>query len=85
MSPAPPETMALFEDLRAWRGREARARGVPAYVVFPDETLLELARVRPGDRGELSEVRGVGPRKLAEFGDAVLEMVRGGGSSQKST
>ncbi len=67
---------ALFEQLRAWRGREARERGVPAYVVFPDATLLELAHLRPDDEDALATVKGVGPRKLAEFGEAVLEIVR---------
>ena len=68
--------LALFEELRAWRGREARARGVPAYVVFADATLLELARLRPGDRDGLAAVKGVGPRKLEEFGESVLDVLR---------
>jgi ATP-dependent DNA helicase RecQ len=68
----------LFEQLRAWRAGEAKSRGVPAYVVFPDATLLAIARDRPGDEDALSGVRGVGPRKLEEFGAAVLEVVSGG-------
>jgi ATP-dependent DNA helicase RecQ len=66
----------LFEELRAWRAREAKGRGVPAYVVFPDATLLEIARERPDDEDALGAVKGVGPRKLMEFGEAVLEIVR---------
>ncbi len=66
----------LFESLRAWRSQQARTRGVPAYVVFPDRTLLEIARRSPGDLDQLAEVKGVGPRKLAEFGDEVLQIVR---------
>ncbi len=77
------EVASLFEQLRAWRGREARARGVPAYVVFPDATLLELARLRPRDWEELATVKGVGPRKLADFGEAVLELVKERGSSAR--
>jgi ATP-dependent DNA helicase RecQ len=68
----------LFERLRAWRSQQARTRGVPAYVVFPDRTLLEIARRSPGDLDELAEVKGVGPRKLAEFGDELLQIVRAG-------
>jgi ATP-dependent DNA helicase RecQ len=68
--------LALFEELRAWRAGEARGRGVPAYVIFPDATLLEIARDRPDDEGALAGVKGVGPRKLAEFGEAVLELLR---------
>ena len=70
---------ALLERLRAWRGREARARGLPAYIVFPDKTLVEIARMAPRDLDELAEVKGVGPRRLAEFGPAVLALVRGAG------
>jgi len=77
---ARPPDGALFELLRAWRGREARARGLPAYVVFPDKTLREIARLEPRDLGELGEVKGVGPRKLEEFGPAVLELLRGRGA-----
>jgi ATP-dependent DNA helicase RecQ len=74
--PAGPADALLFERLRAWRGQEARSRGVPAYVVFPDATLMELARSRPDDLDALASVKGVGPRKLADFGEAVLELVR---------
>ncbi|HYD41916.1 MAG TPA: ATP-dependent DNA helicase RecQ [Anaeromyxobacter sp.] len=68
----------LFERLRTWRGKEARARGVPAYVVFSDATLREIASDRPGSLGALAHVKGIGPSKLEQFGAAVLEVVRGG-------
>jgi ATP-dependent DNA helicase RecQ len=67
---------ALFEALRAWRGKEARTRGVPAYVVFADATLLAIADERPATLDALAGVRGVGPRKLEDFGEALLELVR---------
>ena len=66
----------LFEQLRTWRAAEARSRGVPAYVIFPDATLLEIARDRPDDEDALGTVKGVGPRKLEEFAEAVLGLVR---------
>jgi ATP-dependent DNA helicase RecQ len=69
-------SQALFEQLRAWRGEAARERGVPAYVIFPDATLLQIAHRRPGDEDALATVKGVGPRKLAEYGEAVLGIVR---------
>jgi ATP-dependent DNA helicase RecQ len=72
----------LFEALRAWRSQVARARGVPAYVVFPDATLAEIAERRPRDLDALSDVSGVGPRKLADHGDGVLRVVRA--TSQKT-
>jgi ATP-dependent DNA helicase RecQ len=67
-----------FEALRAWRGKEARARSVPAYVVFSDATLRAIARRRPASLDDLGEVKGVGPRKLADLGEAVLAVLREG-------
>jgi ATP-dependent DNA helicase RecQ len=70
--------LELFEALRAWRAAEARARGVPAYVVFADATLLEIALARPRDEAALLEVKGLGPRKLEAYGAALLALVRAG-------
>jgi ATP-dependent DNA helicase RecQ len=62
----------LFERLRAWRLETARAESVPAFVVFSDRTLRELAAVRPADEAALAAVAGVGPAKLERYGDALL-------------
>ena len=70
--------LELFEALRAWRGEIARARGVPAYVVFADATLAELALRRPVTRDELLEVKGIGPRKLEEYGESIVKLLRQG-------
>ena len=67
----------LFERLRAWRIRVATAQKVPAYVVFTDATLTALAERRPGRPEELGQIAGIGPRKLAMYGDAVLALVGG--------
>jgi ATP-dependent DNA helicase RecQ len=61
-----------FERLRTWRRAASLAEGVPAYVVFGDRTLRELARRNPADRHELAGVPGVGPAKLARYGEDVL-------------
>jgi ATP-dependent DNA helicase RecQ len=63
---------ALFEALRALRLQLARARGVPPYVIFHDATLRELAQVKPTTADQLLEVPGIGERKAAVYGDAVL-------------
>ncbi len=63
----------LFEELRSLRRRLAAEQGVPAYVVFNDRTLRELARRRPGSPGELLDVPGVGPAKLDRYGAVFLE------------
>ncbi len=67
----------LFERLREWRIRVATAQKVPAYVVFTDATLTALAERRPGRTEELGQIAGIGPRKLALYGDAVLALVGG--------
>jgi ATP-dependent DNA helicase RecQ len=66
---------ALFERLRSWRSDRARADAVPAYVVFPDATLRELAAVQPRSLAELAGIKGVGPAKLERYGDDVLALV----------
>jgi DNA helicase-2/ATP-dependent DNA helicase PcrA len=71
--PAPDS--ALFHALKDWRRDLARARGVPAYVVFRDATLVELATVRPTSLPGLLDVTGIGPTKAELYGDDVLELV----------
>ena len=61
---------ALFGRLRAVRKRLADERGVPAYVIFGDATLREMARRYPATREDLGGIFGVGQRKLQEFGNA---------------
>jgi len=68
--------LALFELLREWRAVTARSMGVPAYVVFPDATLAEVARLRPRSEDDLLEVKGIGPRKLEAYGADLLRIVR---------
>jgi DNA helicase II / ATP-dependent DNA helicase PcrA len=68
---------ALYERLRAWRMDQAKALGQPAYCVFTDKTLLAIAEVRPSDAGELSQIAGVGARKLDRFGADVLALCSG--------
>ena len=72
----PPEAEALFTALRAWRGEVARSHGVPAYVIFHDATLREIALARPGSLAELGEISGVGARKLEAYGREILERVK---------
>jgi ATP-dependent DNA helicase RecQ len=69
--------LALFEALRDWRRQVAREHGVPAYTVFHDSTLEEIARRRPGSTEELRAVSGVGAVKLERYGVAVLGVVQG--------
>ena len=70
----------LFESLRSVRRELAEERGVPAYIIFGDETLRELARHRPRTRLEMLRIKGVGQKKLDEFGDAFLSRIERSGS-----
>ncbi|AUH39927.1 DNA helicase RecQ [Streptomyces sp. CMB-StM0423] len=71
----PAEAASLFERLRAWRGATAKEQGVPAYVIFHDATLRQIATERPGSLASLGSVSGVGENKLAKYGEAILQTV----------
>jgi ATP-dependent DNA helicase RecQ len=73
----PPADEPLYAALRSWRSRAAKVQGVPPYVIFHDRTLAEIAQARPGSRAALERISGVGESKLARYGEAVLEVVRG--------
>jgi DNA helicase-2/ATP-dependent DNA helicase PcrA len=68
----PPVDDPLLKELKAWRRARARRDGVPAFVVFHDDTLEEIARRRPRQLRELAKVSGVGPTKLERYGDELL-------------
>jgi len=72
-----PHDQPLFDALRHWRTAEAKRQHVPPYVIFPDRTLIELAARKPSSLGALAGVSGVGESKLARYGEAVLEVLRG--------
>ena len=67
-----PELAPVFERLRAWRGVTAKEQGVPAYVVFHDATLREIAGRAPTTLAELGTISGIGEGKLAKYGQGVL-------------
>jgi ATP-dependent DNA helicase RecQ len=66
----------LWQRLRGWRAAIAKEHGVPAYVVFHDATLAELARARPANEEALSRISGVGTRKLERYGAELLKLLR---------
>ncbi|WP_410672539.1 DNA helicase RecQ [Amycolatopsis sp. cmx-4-68] len=71
----PAEAAPLFERLRAWRAGVAKEQGVPAYVIFHDATLRQIATQRPSSLAELGTVSGVGENKLAKYGEGVLSVL----------
>jgi DNA helicase-2/ATP-dependent DNA helicase PcrA len=79
-SPAPASVTvgrggALFDRLKEWRRNRAQADGVPAYVVFHDRTLAEIAQRTCKDWADLAAISGVGPAKLERYADEILEIV----------
>jgi ATP-dependent DNA helicase RecQ len=70
-----PQEQALFQHLRALRAAIARDEGVAAFIIFPDRTLMDMARLRPLDLHALRLVHGVGERKLAAFGPLFVKAI----------
>jgi ATP-dependent DNA helicase RecQ len=66
----------LLAALKAVRAAMAKAANQPAYVIFPDRTLIEMARAKPATLDEMAEIHGVGEQKLQRFGPAFLAIVR---------
>jgi ATP-dependent DNA helicase RecQ len=76
----PAAAAALFEQLRAWRATAAREQGVPAYVIFHDATLRQIAIEAPATLAGLATVNGVGEAKLAKYGPQILDLVVAAGA-----
>ena len=66
---------ALFERLKWWRMETARAHNVPAYVIFHDATLREIARAMPISLEDLRQVSGVGEKKLESYGAEIIRLI----------
>ena len=64
-----------FEALREWRTSVAKEKQIPPYMVFSDATLVGIVEATPASTAQLSGISGVGAKKLAEYGDAVLEVL----------
>lgn len=81
----PESLQPAFEALRAWRAEQAREQGVPAYVIFHDATLREIATIWPTSVGQLGEISGVGEKKLATYGEGVIGVLAGLGEAPAVT
>lgn len=67
----------LLSALKARRRALAEAAGVPAYIIFTDRTLIEMAETRPADLDAMARITGVGAKKLDSYGLAFLEVING--------
>lgn len=72
----PDDAGELFEELRSLRMQLARERGLPAYMVFNDATLREMASSMPSNHRELLAISGVGAKKIETYGDEFLGAIR---------
>ncbi|HJP76171.1 MAG TPA: DNA helicase RecQ [Pseudonocardiaceae bacterium] len=71
------DAAGVFEQLRSWRAATAKEQGVPAYVIFHDATLRQIASDAPASIAELGKISGVGENKLAKYGEAILATLGG--------
>ena len=71
-----PEDDAVLRRLQDWRRDRAGRDAVPAYVVAPNATLIEIAQRRPATLDELVEIKGLGPARVEKYGDEILAILR---------
>jgi ATP-dependent DNA helicase RecQ len=69
------QEQAIFDKLRWWRVETARKHNVPAYVIFHDATMREIAKAKPGSLSDLRSVSGVGEKKLETYGDEIVALI----------
>ncbi|HWU98073.1 MAG TPA: DNA helicase RecQ [Oxalicibacterium sp.] len=69
------EEQVVFEKLRWWRMETARKHNVPAYVIFHDATMREIAKVQPHSLDDLRGVSGVGEKKLETYGEEIVALI----------
>ncbi len=70
--------LAAFEKLRTWRMHTAREKGLPAYMIFSDATLQNIAAYKPSSLTALRGISGVGDKKLSLYGEELLSVLKGG-------
>jgi len=81
----PDVAVPVFEQLRAWRAATAKEQGVPAYVIFHDATLRQIATQAPSTLADLGTVSGVGEAKLARYGQQILDTLAGSPLTRSTT
>jgi ATP-dependent DNA helicase RecQ len=75
-APLSPQSLELWEKLRTLRLELAREQNIPAYVIFHDSTLKDLARKLPCSLGEMRQIAGIGQRKLDLYGERFLAVIQ---------
>lgn len=75
--PLDAQGLARFDALKAWRAEVAREHNLPAYIVFHDATLAEMAQAHPESLDALGQISGVGEKKLQAYGREILRVLSG--------
>jgi ATP-dependent DNA helicase RecQ len=70
-----PQEQTIFDKLRWWRVETARKHNVPAYVIFHDATMREIAKIKPTSLDDLRNVSGVGEKKLETYGAEIIALI----------
>ncbi|MCY4368077.1 MAG: ATP-dependent DNA helicase UvrD2 [bacterium] len=78
------DDVEFLQELKQWRMQKARERGVPPYAVFWDRTLEQVAAARPGSGEELLRLYGFGRKKLDEYGEELLGLVKGSAAPSRA-
>jgi len=71
------EDFSVFARLRDWRKDEAAREGIPVYVIFTNEQLAEIAKLKPAALGQLKKIDGVGDARIEKYGAAVCRLISG--------
>jgi len=69
--------LSVLDELKKWRRNIASERNIPAYCVFHDSTLIVIANQLPGTKEKLGEIKGVGRKKIEDYGAEILRIVNG--------
>jgi len=65
----------IFERLREWRHALANSRGIPPFIIFNDQHLIDLVKIRPASLHQMQRIKGIGTKSVAKYGEAVLRIL----------
>ncbi len=77
LNPEKKESSEVMDRLKEWRKNMSMKSGIPAYMIFHDRTLIEIAQKMPTSKEELEDINGLGPVKIMRYGEEILRIVQG--------
>jgi len=76
MKDADPKVQKRIDTLKVWRRKASKENAISAFVVFPNRTLMEIAKENPKSIDDLYEINGLGDKRIASYGKAILKCLR---------